>query len=79
MALCRLMAQRCSVLLRPMAALIVPDTEGGWRRVSCYRADGPQPVVPGAVPHPVGETAAANRRPQRYKICFVADASAEYD
>ncbi len=43
--------------LRPVAALMVPDTDGGWRRVSCYRADGPQPVVPGAVSHPLGETA----------------------
>jgi Possible lysine decarboxylase len=62
-ALCRLMAQRWSVRLclerlRPVAALMVPDTDGGWRRVSCYRADGPQPVVPGAVSHPLGETAA---------------------
>jgi hypothetical protein len=44
--------------LRPVAALMVPDTDGGWRRVSCYRADGPQPIVPGAVSHPLGETAA---------------------
>ncbi len=36
----------------------VPDADGGWRRVSCYRAGGPQPVVPGAVSHPLGETAA---------------------
>jgi Possible lysine decarboxylase len=62
-ALCRLMAQRWSVRLRPdqlrpVAALMVPDAEGGWRRVSCYRADGPQPVLPGAVSHPLGETAA---------------------
>ncbi|MBV8541390.1 MAG: LOG family protein [Pseudonocardiales bacterium] len=62
-ALCRLMDQRWSVplrpeRLRPVAALMVPDGGGGWRRVSCYRAQGPQPVVPGAVAHPVGETAA---------------------
>jgi len=62
-ALCRLMAQGWSVRLhperlRPVAALMVPDTGGGWRRVSCYRADGPQPAVPGAVSHPLGETAA---------------------
>jgi hypothetical protein len=60
-ALCRLMDQGWSVRLRPerlrpVAALMVPDT-GGWRRVNCYRADGPQPVVPSAVSHPVGETA----------------------
>jgi hypothetical protein len=61
-ALCRLMAEGWSVRLRPerlrpVAALMVPDVAGGWRRVSCYRADGPQPVVPGAVSHPLGETA----------------------
>ena len=44
--------------LHPVAALMVPDADGGWRRVSCYRVDGPQPVVPGAVSHPLGETAA---------------------
>jgi Possible lysine decarboxylase len=62
-ALCRLMAQRWSVRLRPehlrpVAALMVPDADGDWRRVGCYRADGPQPVVPGAVSHPLGDTAA---------------------
>ncbi|MDQ3762423.1 MAG: LOG family protein [Actinomycetota bacterium] len=62
-ALCRLMADGWSVRLRPerlrpVAALMVPDTDGGWRRVSCYRADGPQPLVPGAVSHPLGETTA---------------------
>ena len=62
-ALSRVMAESASVPLRPeqlhpVAALMVPDADGGWRRVSCYRADGPQPVVPGAVSHPLGETAA---------------------
>jgi predicted Rossmann-fold nucleotide-binding protein len=62
-ALSRVMAEDSSVPLRPerlhpVAALMVPDVDGGWRRVSCYRADGPQPVVPGAVSHPLGETAA---------------------
>jgi hypothetical protein len=61
LALCRLLDQGWSVRLRPerlrpVAALMVPDT-GGWRRVNCYRADGPQPVVPGAISHPLGETA----------------------
>jgi hypothetical protein len=61
LALCRLMDEGWSVRLRPerlhpVAALMVPDT-GGWRRVSCYRADGAQPVVPGAISHPLGETA----------------------
>ncbi|MGH3767985.1 MAG: LOG family protein [Pseudonocardiaceae bacterium] len=60
-ALCRLLDEGWAVRLRPerlrpVAALMVPDT-GGWRRVSCYRADGPQPLVPGAIPHPLGETA----------------------
>jgi hypothetical protein len=60
-ALCRLMAEYWSVQLRPerlrpVAALVVPATDGGWRRVSCYRADGPQPAVPGAVSHPLGKT-----------------------
>jgi Possible lysine decarboxylase len=64
-ALCRLMATGWSVRLhperlRPVAALMVPDTDGGWRRVSCYRADGPQPLVPGAVSHPLGETTACD-------------------
>jgi len=62
-ALSRVMAEGISVPLRPerlhpVAALMVPDADGGWRRVSCYRADGPQPVVPGAVSHPLGEAAA---------------------
>lgn len=62
-ALSRVIAEGGSVplrpeRLRPVAALMVPDTDGGWRRVSCYRADGPQPIVPGAVSHPLGETAA---------------------
>ncbi len=62
-ALSRVMAESASVPLQPeqlhpVAALMVPDADGGWRRVSCYRADGPQPVVPGAVSHPLGETAA---------------------
>ncbi|MGH9181913.1 MAG: LOG family protein [Acidimicrobiales bacterium] len=62
-ALCRLLAEGLSVRLRPerlrpVAALMVPDADRGWRRVSCYRADGPQPVVPGAVSHPLGETGA---------------------
>lgn len=62
-ALSRVMAEGSSVPLRPerlhpVAALMVPDADGGWRRVSCYRADGPQPVVPGAVSHPLGETSA---------------------
>ncbi|MDQ4011697.1 MAG: LOG family protein [Actinomycetota bacterium] len=61
-ALCRLLDQRWSVRLsaerlHPVAALVVPEPDGTWRRVSCYRADGPQPVVPGAVSHPLGETA----------------------
>jgi hypothetical protein len=61
LALCRLMDQHWSVRLcperlRPVAALMVPDIDG-WRRVNCYRADGQQPVVPGAVSHPLGETA----------------------
>lgn len=61
-ALSRVIAEGGSVplrpaRLRPVAALMVADTNGGWRRVSCYRADGPQPVVPGAVSHPLGETA----------------------
>jgi hypothetical protein len=61
-ALCRQLEQRWSVRLyperlRPAAALVVPEPDGGWRRVSCYRANGPQPVVPGAVSHPIGETA----------------------
>jgi hypothetical protein len=61
LALCRLMDQGWSVRLRaerlrPVAALMVPDI-GGWRRVDCYRADGQQPVVPGAISHPLGETA----------------------
>ena len=61
LALCRLMDQGWSVRLRPerlrpVAALMVPDI-GGWRRVNCYRADGQQPVVPGAISHPLGETA----------------------
>lgn len=61
-ALCRLLEQRCSVRLhperlRPAAALVVPEPDGGWRRVSCYRANGVQPVVPGGVSHPMGETA----------------------
>jgi hypothetical protein len=61
LALCRLMDQGWSVRLhperlRPVAALMVPDT-GGWRRVNCYRADGLQPVVPGAISYPLGETA----------------------
>jgi len=43
--------------LRPAAALVVPEPDGGWRRVSCYRANGLQPVVPGAVSHPMGVTA----------------------
>lgn len=60
-ALCRLLAQRWSVLmrperLRPAAALVVPEPDGAWRRVSCYRASGTQPVVPGAVSHPLRET-----------------------
>lgn len=64
-ALCRLMAEGWSVQLRPervhpVAALMVPDTGGGWRRVSCYRTDGPQPLVPGAVSHPLGETTACD-------------------
>lgn len=64
-ALCRLMAEGWSVRLhperlRPVAALMVPDTDGGWRRVSCYRADGRQPVVPGAVSHPLGNTTACD-------------------
>lgn len=62
-ALSRVMAEGGSVpllpeRLHPVAALMVPDADGGWRRVSCYRVDGPQPVVPGAVSHPLGETAA---------------------
>ncbi|MGH3783112.1 MAG: LOG family protein [Pseudonocardiaceae bacterium] len=62
-ALSRVIAEGGSAALRPerlhpVATLMVPDTDGGWRRVSCYRADGPQPVVPGAVSHPLGETAA---------------------
>ena len=62
-ALCRLLDEGWSVRLRPerlwpVAALMVPDTGGGWRRVSCYRANGPQPVVPGAVSHPLGDTSA---------------------
>jgi len=64
-ALCRLLAQRWSVRLgaeriHPVAALVVPTPDGGWRRVSCYRADGLQPVVPGAVSHPLGETTACD-------------------
>ncbi|MGH3823528.1 MAG: LOG family protein [Pseudonocardiaceae bacterium] len=64
-ALCRLMSESFAVQLRPdrlypVAALMVPDTDGGWRRVSCYRSDGPQPVVPGAVSHPIGETSACD-------------------
>jgi hypothetical protein len=46
--------------LHPVAALVVPTPDGGWRRVSCYRADGLQPVVPGAVAHPLGETTACD-------------------
>ena len=62
-ALSRVIAEGGSVplrpeRLRPVAALMVLDTDGGWRRVSCYRADGPQPIVPGAVSYPLGETAA---------------------
>jgi predicted Rossmann-fold nucleotide-binding protein len=62
-ALCRLMTEEWAVRLRPerlrpVAALMVPDAAGAFRRVSCYRADGVQPVVPGAVEHPVGQTAA---------------------
>ncbi len=61
-ALSRQLEQRWSVRLRPerfrpAATLVVPEPDGGWRRVSCYRANGLQPVVPGAVLHPVGETA----------------------
>ncbi|HEV7449970.1 MAG TPA: LOG family protein [Pseudonocardiaceae bacterium] len=61
-ALSRQLEQRWSVRLRPeqlrpAAALMVPEPDGGWRRVSCYRANGRQPVVPGAVSHPMGETA----------------------
>ncbi len=64
-ALCRLLAQRWSVRLyaerlHPAAALVVPEPDGGWRRVSCYRADGLQPVLPGAVSHPLGETSACD-------------------
>jgi Possible lysine decarboxylase len=60
-ALCRRLAQRWSVQLgaerlHPAAALVVPKPDGGWRRVSCYRADGLQPVLPDAVSHPLGET-----------------------
>ncbi|MDQ4092031.1 MAG: LOG family protein [Actinomycetota bacterium] len=63
--LCRLLEQCWSVRLsagrlRPAAALVVPEPDGAWRRVSCYRADGPQPVVPGAVLHPLGETLACD-------------------
>jgi hypothetical protein len=62
-ALCRLMDESWLVRLRPerlrlVAALMVPGSGGDWRRVSCYRADGPQPVVPGAVSHPLGDTSA---------------------
>ncbi|MGH3887195.1 MAG: LOG family protein [Pseudonocardiaceae bacterium] len=64
-ALSRLLAQRWSVRLdaerlHPAAALVVPEPDGGRRRVSCYRADGLQPVVPGAVSHPLGETTACD-------------------
>lgn len=64
-ALCRLLEQRFSVQLRPerlrpAAALVVPEPDGGWRRVSCYRANGVQPVVPGAVSQPMGETTACD-------------------
>ncbi|MGH3805081.1 MAG: LOG family protein [Pseudonocardiaceae bacterium] len=64
-ALSRLLAQRWSVRLdaerlHPAAALVVPEPDGGWRRVSCYRADGLQPVLPGAVSHPLGETTACD-------------------
>jgi len=60
MALCRLMDERWSVQLaparlRPVAALMVPGRGGEWRRVNCYRTDGPQPVVPGAVSHALGD------------------------
>jgi hypothetical protein len=44
--------------LRSVAALMVPHSGGEWRRVSCYRTDGWQPVVPGAVSHPSGDTSA---------------------
>ena len=64
-ALCRQLEQRWSVRLsakrlHPAAALVVPEPDGAWRRVSCYRADGAQPVVPGAVSHPLGETTACD-------------------
>ncbi|MGH3774448.1 MAG: LOG family protein [Pseudonocardiaceae bacterium] len=64
-ALSRLLAQRWSVRLgaerlHPAAALVVPEPDGAWLRVSCYRADGLQPVLPGAVSHPLGETTACD-------------------
>ncbi len=64
-ALSRLLAQRWSVRLgadrlHPAAALVVPEPDGAWRRVSCYRAGGPQPVLPGAVAYPLGKPAACD-------------------
>jgi predicted Rossmann-fold nucleotide-binding protein len=61
-ALCRQLEQRWAVRLypeqlRPAAALVIPEPDGGWRRVSCYRVNGLQPMVPDAVSHPMGETA----------------------
>lgn len=60
-ALCRLLAEAAAVRLRPdrlrpIAALMVPEAGDGLRRVSCYRTEGQQPVVPGAVSYPLGET-----------------------
>lgn len=64
-ALCRLLAASSSVRLHPerlllVAVLVVPGPDGGWRRVRCYRVAGPQPELPGAVTHPLGEPAACD-------------------
>lgn len=64
-ALCRLLGEGASVSLRPeqlrpAGILVVPGPDGAWRRVSCYRSDGPQPPVPGAVAHPIGDASSCD-------------------